>query len=49
MIIDNVDADQVRKYAADSGMVTLREAGFRRIIQGQTTLEEIMEVVADQD
>jgi type IV pilus assembly protein PilB len=49
MIIDNVDADQVRKYAADSGMVTLREAGFRRVIQGQTTLEEIMEVVADQD
>src|SRR5213593_2609368 len=49
MIIDNVDADQVRKYAADSGMVTLREAGFRRVIQGQTTLDEIMSVVADQD
>ncbi len=49
MIIDNVDADQVRKYAADSGMVTLREAGFRRVIAGQTTLDEIMAVVADQD
>ncbi len=49
MIIDNVDADQVRKFAADSGMVTLREAGFRRVMQGQTTLDEIMSVVADQD
>src|SRR5213594_263967 len=49
MIIDNVDADQIRKHAAESGMVTLREAGLRRVIQGQTTLDEIMSVVADQD
>jgi type IV pilus assembly protein PilB len=49
MIIDGVDADQIKKYAADSGMVTLRESGFRRVMQGETTLEEIMSVVADQD
>ena len=49
MIIDNVDADQIRKHAAESGMVTLREAGLRRVIQGQTTLDEIMSVVAEQD
>jgi type IV pilus assembly protein PilB len=49
MIIDGVDADQIRKYAADSGMVTLRESGFRRVLQGHTTLEEIVAVVADVD
>ena len=49
MIIDNVDADQIRKHAAESGMVTLREAGLRRVMQGQTTLDEIMSVVAEQD
>ncbi len=49
MIIDGVDADQIRKYAADSGMVTLRESGFRRVMEGHTTLEEVMSVVADQD
>ena len=49
MIIDGVDADQIRKHAADSGMVSLRDAGLRRVIEGQTTLEEIMAVVADQD
>ena len=49
MIIDGADADQIKKYAADSGMVTLREAGFRRVIQGHTTVEEIMSVVADQE
>jgi type IV pilus assembly protein PilB len=49
MIIDGVDMDQVRKYALDSRMLTLREAGLRRVVQGQTTLEEIMAAVADQD
>jgi len=49
MIIEGVDADQVRKYAVDSGMVSLREAGLRRVRQGQTTVEEILTVVADQD
>ena len=49
MVIDGVDADQVRKYALASGMVTLRDAGLRRVIEGQTTLDEIMAAVADQE
>jgi type IV pilus assembly protein PilB len=49
MVIDGVDSDQIRKYVADAGMVTLREAGFRRVMQGHTTLEEVMSVVADLD
>ena len=49
MVIDGVDGDQIKKYAADSGMVTLRESGFRRVVQGHTTVEEVMSVVADQE
>jgi type IV pilus assembly protein PilB len=49
MVMDGVDGDQIRKYATDSGMVSLREAGFRRVLQGDTTLEEVMSVVADLD
>jgi type IV pilus assembly protein PilB len=49
MVIAGLDGDQIRKYAGEAGMVTLREAGFRRVIQGHTTLEEVMSVVADQD
>ena len=30
-------------------MMTLRTAGFRRVVKGDTTLEEVMAVVADQD
>jgi len=48
MIMDNVDQDQIRKYALGSGMVSLREAGLRRVLQGETTLDEVMSVVADQ-
>jgi type II secretory ATPase GspE/PulE/Tfp pilus assembly ATPase PilB-like protein len=49
MVIAGVDGDEIRKYAAEAGMVTLRDAGFRRVVQGHTTLEEVMSVVADQE
>src|SRR5262249_32719465 len=49
MIIDRVDQDQIRKCAMDSGMMTLRESGLRRVIEGKTTLDEVMSVVADQE
>jgi type II secretory ATPase GspE/PulE/Tfp pilus assembly ATPase PilB-like protein len=49
MVIGGADGDEIRKYATDSGMVGLREAGLRRVVQGHTTLEEIMSVAADQE
>ena len=39
----------LRRHAIESGMVTLRQVGFRRAVQGQTTIEEILAVVADQE
>ena len=49
MVLDGADGDVIRKYAVEGGMVPLRQAGFRKVVQGITTLEEIMAVVADQD
>jgi type IV pilus assembly protein PilB len=49
MIIGGASGDEVRKYATDSGMVGLRESGLRRVVQGLTTVEEIMSVAADQE
>ena len=49
MVLDGADGDAIRKYAVEGGMVPLRQAGFRKVVQGITTLEEIMAVVADQD
>jgi type IV pilus assembly protein PilB len=49
MVLDGADGDTLRRHAIEGGMVTLRQAGFRRAIQGHTTIEEILAVVADQE
>ena len=49
MVIDGIDADAIRRRAAGAGMMTLRQAGFRRVVRGDTTLEEVLSVVADQE
>ena len=49
MVIDGADGDLIRRFAAEQGMITLKQTGFRRAMKGQTTLEEVMTVVADQE
>jgi type IV pilus assembly protein PilB len=49
LVLDGADGDQIRKYAVEQGMVTLRQTGFRQTVKGHTTLEEVMAVVADQE
>ena len=49
MVLDGADSDAVRRYAVEGGMMTLRQAGFRRALAGHTTVEEVMAVVADQE
>jgi type IV pilus assembly protein PilB len=49
LVLDGADSDLIRRHAIEGGMVTLRQAGFRRVVQGHTTVEEIMAVVADQE
>jgi len=49
MVLDGGDGDSLRRHAVDGGMMTLRQAGVRRALQGLTTMEEVMAVVADQE
>jgi type IV pilus assembly protein PilB len=49
MILDGADGDQIRRQAVEAGMLTLRQSGLRRAVQGQTSVEEVMAVVADQE
>jgi len=49
MVLDGCDGDGLRRHATESGMMTLRQAGLRRALQGLTTMEEVMAVVADQE
>ncbi len=53
LILKNADAQTVKKAAVVAGMDTLRDDGARKVIQGRTTVEEVLaatqEVLVDQD
>ena len=46
MLIDGADGDKIQRYAIESGMVTLKQCGFRQAARGLTTLEEVLAVAA---
>jgi type IV pilus assembly protein PilB len=45
-IIEGASADEIHRLAVAEGMRTLREAGLRRALDGTTSLEEVLRVVA---
>ena len=42
LVFENANEDEIRQSALDAGMVTLRDSGIRRILDGTTTVEEIL-------
>jgi type IV pilus assembly protein PilB len=46
MIIEGGSVEDIHKIAVAQGMVTLRQSGMRKAIEGETTLEEVLRVVA---
>jgi type IV pilus assembly protein PilB len=46
LIIEGGAADDIHKLAVEQGMVTLRQSGLRKALEGETTLEEVLRVVA---
>jgi type IV pilus assembly protein PilB len=46
-IVANPAIGPVRKIAARTNMVTLRQDGFRKVREGITTIEEILHVAGD--
>ena len=44
MILDKASADVIRQYAVSKGMRVLRDAGWDKVKQGVTTIEEVMRV-----
>ena len=49
MIFEMVPASELRVKARELGMRTLREDGLRKVVAGQTTLEEIFRVTTGDD
>ncbi len=46
MIIEGGSVDDIHRLAVSQGMQTLRHSGLRKAIEGETTLEEVLRVVA---
>ncbi len=46
LIIEGGSVDDIHRMAVAQGMVTLRQSGLRKAMEGETTLEEVLRVVA---
>ena len=42
LVFDNANEDEIRQAALDNEMVTLREAGLERVLDGTTSIEEVL-------
>ncbi len=47
LILKNADSNALRRQAIDEGMDTLRDDGARKVLEGATSLEEILKVAAE--
>jgi type IV pilus assembly protein PilB len=46
VIIEGGSVEDIHRLAVSQGMITLRRSGLRKAIEGETTLEEVLRVVA---
>jgi general secretion pathway protein E/type IV pilus assembly protein PilB len=46
MCVQRVNASAIRNQALKEGMITLRQDGWRKVLQGKTTLDEVARVTA---
>ena len=42
LVFNNANEDEIRQTSLDNGMTTLRDAGLARVLDGTTSIEEIM-------
>ena len=48
MIISGASSSQIKDYARKQGMKTLRENGLEKFVRGETTLEEVLRMTAEE-
>ena len=48
MITQKKDASEIRKVAIEEGMTTLKEDGARKVVEGITTVEEVLRVTQEE-
>ena len=46
LVVQRTNANVIRQHALKDGMITLRQDGFRKVLDGKTTIEEVARVTA---
>lgn len=46
LVVDGAPSSLIRKAAIEDGFVSLKQDGFRRVLQGLTTIDEVMRVTS---
>jgi type II secretory ATPase GspE/PulE/Tfp pilus assembly ATPase PilB-like protein len=47
LIVARATSNEIQKHAVAEGMITMRQDGYLKALQGITTLEEVNRVTAD--
>jgi len=48
MVLGKVDSNRIKNRAIEKGMLTLRDDGARKVMEGTTTLEEVLRVTQEE-
>ena len=48
MILRRASGGEIRRQTAKDGMKTLRDDGWRHVLQGRTTVDEVLRVTKDE-
>lgn len=49
LVVANASADRIRRAAIEAGMLTFRQDGLRKALNGRTTIEEVLKATAAQE
>ena len=47
LILERSDATTIEKQAIADGMITVKQDGYLKVLQGKTTIEEVLRVAED--
>ncbi len=47
LILSHADSGEVEKHAVEEGMITLKQDGYLKALEGMTTIEEVLRVAQD--
>ena len=47
LIVNHATSAEIQRKAQEQGMVTMRQDGYLKVLQGITTIEEVNRVTAD--